>query len=56
VSDQTAITVANATTPTWNTAGRPDTPKAGTVGFNIQTNSVEIKTITGWYRLPMKRI
>ncbi len=30
------------TIPVWNTAGRPVSPKSGTIGFNSQTNAIEI--------------
>lgn len=35
--------------PTWGTNTRPDTPKEGTYGYNIETNTLEIYDGTAWY-------
>lgn len=38
---------------TWDTAGRPSNPKAGTIGFNTQANQLEIWVISSWFVLPL---
>lgn len=42
--------------PTWNTAGRPKNPKAGTIGFNSQTQSLEFWEGNFWTAMPMDQI
>jgi hypothetical protein len=42
--------------PSWNTAGRPKGPKVGIIGFNFETESLEIWNGMSWQLLPMKRI
>jgi hypothetical protein len=44
------------TIPSWNNLGRPESPKEGTVGFNIQNRSIEINIKNRWLRLPMRKI
>jgi len=55
--NQTSSTIVGTQTiPSWNNAGRPEDAKTGTVGFNIQTGSLEIWNGNNWLRLPMKKI
>jgi hypothetical protein len=42
--------------PTWNTLGRPKKVKIATIGFNLETNKLEIWSGTKWLSLPMKKI
>jgi hypothetical protein len=42
--------------PAWNTPGRPEKAKLGTMGFNIQTESLEYWDGKNWLKLPMKKI
>jgi hypothetical protein len=35
--------------PTWNTTGRPSSPKEGTFGYNIETNAFEIYANGSWH-------
>jgi len=42
--------------PSWNNLGRPKNPMRGTIGFNFQTNSLEIWNGSLWLKLPMKKI
>ena len=37
------------TIASWNTAGRPEKPKAGTFGFNYQTSNLEYWDGTSWF-------
>jgi hypothetical protein len=41
--------------PYWNTPGRPKKPVAGTLGFNLQTNSLEYWNGSYWLKLSMKK-
>ena len=42
--------------PTWNTAGRPQNARKGTIGFKFQTNNLEFWNGTAWLTLRMKKI
>ena len=42
--------------PSWNIFGRPLNPKTGLIGFNSQTNSLEIWDGKLWLKLHMKKI
>jgi hypothetical protein len=56
---ENAIAGANNTyqrIPEWNISGRPETPKIGTIGFNIQTNCLEYWDGNRWLSLPMKKV
>ena len=54
--DVTGILAKNIKIPSWNTPGRPKKSKPGTVGFNLQTNSLEFWNGSFWLKLPMKKI
>lgn len=41
---------------TWNTNGRPSSPKRGTVGLNTQLNQLEIYNGSAWYKVAMTAI
>jgi hypothetical protein len=43
------LSLGTATIPIWNTAGRPATPKPGTIGFNTQTSALEVYDGSSWY-------
>jgi hypothetical protein len=45
-----------ATIPSWNVPGRPNNPKIGTIGYNFQTNKLEVWNGNIWFKLPMKKI
>lgn len=36
------------TLASWNTLNRPNTPKVGTFGFNIETNNLEYWNGSNW--------
>ena len=40
----------------WNTAGRPQEAKTGTIGFNFQTSNLEYFSRSRWLKLRMKKI
>jgi hypothetical protein len=42
--------------PSWNVPGRPKNPKLGMIGFNLQTNNLEIWNGSDWIKLPMKKV
>ena len=42
--------------PSWNTSGRPKNIKPGIIGFNFQTESLEVWNGFVWLVLPMKKI
>jgi hypothetical protein len=42
--------------PSWNINGRPKNTKPLTIGFNFQTNSLEVWSGSDWLKLPMKKI
>ena len=42
--------------PSWNIFGRPLNPKSGLIGFNSQTNNLELWDGKLWLKLPMKKI
>jgi hypothetical protein len=42
--------------PSWNTTGRPKNPKLGIIGFNFETENLEIWNGISWVTLPMKKI
>jgi hypothetical protein len=44
------------TIPSWNVFGRPKKAKIGTIGYNTQTNCLEIWNGSTWFKLPMKKI
>jgi hypothetical protein len=44
------------TIPSWNNLGRPEDAKEGTIGFNIQNRSLEIKTGIKWFKLYMRKL
>jgi hypothetical protein len=37
----------------WNTQERPRKPKRGTVGFNLQTKSLEYYNGSDWFTAPL---
>ena len=42
--------------PSWNALGRPKKQRPGTLGFNIQTNNLEIWNGKYWFKLSMKKV
>ncbi len=48
--------MGNQRIPSWNTAGRPSSPKSGVFGYNFQTQNLEYWTGTGWVALQMTPI
>ena len=42
--------------PTWNTAGRPKNPKAGTTGLNTETLYIEIWDGKIWHAVPTDQV
>jgi len=49
-------TVNQESIPTWNTAGRPQNARKGTIGFNFQTNNLEFWNGTAWLTLRMEKV
>ncbi|MDO8503821.1 MAG: hypothetical protein Q7S60_03960 [bacterium] len=41
---------------TWDTSSRPAKPKVGTVGFNTQTNQLEIWNGSSWHGVPLTKV
>lgn len=41
---------------TWNTSGRPTSPKRGTFGFNTELNQFEVYTGVAWYKVTLTAI
>jgi hypothetical protein len=48
-----SLMIGLPTITSWNNATRPKKPKPGTIGFNIQTNSLEYWDGTSWYSAVM---
>jgi hypothetical protein len=42
--------------PTWNNLGRPKHPRAGVIGFNLETHTLEYWNGAMWLTLPMEKI
>jgi hypothetical protein len=42
--------------PSWNISGRPKKPIVGSIGFNIDTNNLEVWDGNVWFLLPMKKM
>ncbi len=42
--------------PSWNVPGRPKNPKTGLIGFNFQTNKLEVWDGKRWQKLRMKKV
>jgi len=40
---------------TWKTQSRPKKAKRGTLGFNLQTNRLELYDGSNWYEAPLKQ-
>jgi len=45
--------IGNPRIPSWNNAGRPANPRAGTFGYNFQTNKLEFFNGNNWMVVPM---
>jgi len=44
------------TIPSWNTLGRPKKPKEATIGFNLETLSLDYWNGSAWLTLKMRKI
>lgn len=42
------LQIGAPTLPIWDTAGRPSSSRAGTIGFNSQTSTLEVWTGSVW--------
>lgn len=48
-----SLMVGQMTLSSWSTSDRPKKPRAGTVGFNQQTNSLEYWDGENWFEASM---
>lgn len=48
-----SIMLGLPTIESWDTAGRPESARAGTFGFNFQTNHLEFWDGNAWYQASM---
>jgi hypothetical protein len=53
---ETNIKNNQKTIPSWNTLGRPKNIKPGTIGYNFETDNLEVWDGNVWLTLSMKKI
>jgi len=53
-TQETFILSGHRRIPAWNGTGRPKQAKAGTFGFNFQTNNLEYWDGNSWFAASMK--
>ena len=53
IGQDLSLMVGLPTIASWDTSGRPDKAKRGTIGFNFQTNSLEYWDGAVWFKAQM---